>query len=122
MAILKKLNAGECLESVQEPSRSPGWPILTPTAGVEIKALLTELGELPPNENDRLIDTRSEIPGETLGILVSTHPNVMAAFAANDAFQQAEASGRHIRTKIVTLKGRLDVGQPVQPAHLAESK
>jgi len=58
-----------------------------------------------------LIDTRSEIPGETLGILVSTHPNVMAAFAANDAFQQAEASGRHIRTKIVTLKGRLDVGQ-----------
>jgi hypothetical protein len=26
----------------------------------------------------------------------------MAAFAANDAFQKAEASGRHIRTKIVT--------------------
>jgi hypothetical protein len=47
VAILKKLNAGECLESVQEPSRSPGWPILTPTARVEIKALLTELGELP---------------------------------------------------------------------------
>jgi hypothetical protein len=47
---------------------------------------------------------------------------VMAAFAANDAFQKAEASGRHIRTKIVTLKDRLDVGQPVQPAHLAESK
>jgi hypothetical protein len=66
-----------------------------------------------------LIDTRSEVPGVSLGILVSTHPNVMAAFAANDAFQQTEASGRHIRTKIVTLKGRLDVGQPVQPAHLA---
>ena len=31
-------------------------------------------------------------------------------------------SGRHIRTKIVTLKDRLDVGQPVQPTHLAESK
>ena len=46
----------------------------------------------------------------------------MAAFAANDAFQKAEASGRHIRTKIVTLKDLLDVGQPVQPAHLAESK
>jgi hypothetical protein len=41
----------------------------------------------------------------------------MAAFAANDAFQKAEA-----RTKIVTLKDLLDVGQPVQPAHLAESK
>jgi hypothetical protein len=42
--------------------------------------------------------------------------------AANDAFQKTDASGRHIRTKIVTLKDRLDVGQPVQPAHLAESK
>ena len=50
------------------------------------------------------------------------HPDMMAAFAANDAFQKAEASGRHIRTKMVTLKDRLDVGQPVQPAHLAESK
>jgi hypothetical protein len=69
-----------------------------------------------------LIDTRLEVPGVSLGILVSTHPDVMAAFAANDAFQKAEASGRHIRTKIVTLKDRLDVGQPVQLAHLAESK
>jgi hypothetical protein len=43
-------------------------------------------------------------------------------FAADDAFQKAEASGRHIRTKIVTLKDLLDVGQPVQSAHLAESK
>ena len=33
-----------------------------------------------------LIDTRLEVPGVSLGILVSTHPNVMAAFAANDAF------------------------------------
>jgi hypothetical protein len=57
-------------------------------------------------------------PRDQSGILVSTHPDVMAAFAANDAFQKAEASGRHIRTKIVTLKDRLDVGQPVQPAHL----
>ena len=47
-----------------------------------------------------LINTRSEVPGETLGILVSTHPNVMAAFVANDAFQKAEGGGRHIRTKI----------------------
>jgi hypothetical protein len=67
-----------------------------------------------------LIDTRLEVVSQ--GILVSTHPDVMAAFAANDAFQKAEASGRHIRTKIVTLKDLLDVGQPVQPAHLAECK
>jgi hypothetical protein len=69
-----------------------------------------------------LIDTRLEVPGVSLGILVSTHPDVMAAFAANDAFQKAEASGPHTRTKIVTLKDRLDVGQPVQPAHLAGSQ
>jgi hypothetical protein len=67
-----------------------------------------------------LIDTRLEVPGVSLGILVSTHPDMMTAFAANDAFQKAEASGRHIRT--VTLKDRLDAGQPVQPEHLAESK
>jgi hypothetical protein len=40
---------------------------------------------------------------------------MMAAFAANDAFQQAEASGHHIRTKIVTLKDQLEVGQAVEP-------
>ena len=46
---------------------------------------------------------------------------MMAAFAANDAFQQAEASGHHIRTKIVTLKDQLEVGQTVEPtAPLAE--
>ena len=69
-----------------------------------------------------LIDTRSEVPGETLGILVSVHDTVMEAFAANDAFQKTEAAGRHIRTKIVTLKDQLEIGQAVQPAHLAESK
>jgi hypothetical protein len=52
-----------------------------------------------------LIDTRLEV-GVSLGILISTHPDVMAAFAANDAFQKAEASDRHIRTKIVTLVRR----------------
>jgi hypothetical protein len=36
--------------------------------------------------------------------------------------RRAEASGRHIRTKIVTLKDQLEVGQAVRPAHLAESK
>jgi hypothetical protein len=69
-----------------------------------------------------LIDTRSEIPGVSLGTLVSTHPDMMAAFAGNDAFQKAAAGGGHIRTKIVTLKDQLEVGQAVQPAHLAESK
>ena len=69
-----------------------------------------------------LIDTRSEVPGETLGILISAHPDMVAAFARNDAFQKTEAAGGHIRTKIVTLKGQLNVGQVVQPAHLAESK
>ena len=31
-----------------------------------------------------LIDTRSEVPGVSLGILVSIHPDMMAAFAGND--------------------------------------
>jgi hypothetical protein len=66
-----------------------------------------------------LIDTRPEIPGISLGILVSTHPDMMAAFAANEAFQKTEVSGRHIRTKIVTLKDPLQAGTAVQPAHLA---
>ena len=73
-------------------------------------------------ETIALIDARPEVPGISLGILVSTHPGVMAAFAANDAFQKAEASGRHIRTKIVTLKGQVQAGQAVRPSHLAESK
>jgi hypothetical protein len=47
---------------------------------------------------------------------------MMSAFAGNDAFQKTAASGRHIRTKIVTLKDQVDVGQAVEPAHLAESK
>ena len=69
-----------------------------------------------------LIDTRPEVPGKTLGILVSAHDTVIEAFAAHDAFQKTEAFGGHIRTKIVTLKNRLDAGQAVEPAHLAESK
>jgi hypothetical protein len=61
-----------------------------------------------------LIDTRLEVPGVSLGILVSTHPDVMAAFAANDAFQKAEASGRHIRTKIVAKRSARR--RPARPA------
>jgi hypothetical protein len=56
------------------------------------------------------------------GIGVSAHDTVTEAFAANDAFQKAEAVGRHIRTKIVTLKDQLQAGMAVQSAHLAESK
>jgi hypothetical protein len=69
-----------------------------------------------------LIDTRSEVPGVSLGMLVSAHDTVLAAFAGNDAFQKTEAACGHIRTKIVTLKNQLEVGQTVEPAHLAESK
>jgi hypothetical protein len=47
---------------------------------------------------------------------------VLAAFVANDAFQKAESGGRHIRTKIVTLKDPLDPGQPVRLTDLVESK
>jgi hypothetical protein len=39
------------------------------------------------------------IISETLGILVSTHPDVRAAFVANDAFQEAESGGRHRHKK-----------------------
>jgi hypothetical protein len=89
----------------------------------QIKALLTELrGASARMKAIALIDTRSEIPGVSLGTLVSTHPDMMAAFAGNDAFQKAEASGRHIRTKIVTLKNRLDVGQPVQAGALGRKQ
>ena len=49
-------------------------------------------------------------------------PTPSGHLAANEAFQKAEAAGRHIWTKIVTLKDQFEVGQPVQPAHLAENK
>ena len=39
-----------------------------------------------------------------------------------DAFQKDSAAGRHIRTKIVTLKDWLEAGQAVEQVHLAESK
>ena len=45
-----------------------------------------------------------------------------AAFAANEAFQKAEAAGRHIRTKIVTLGAELAAGEPVPPAYLAQRR
>jgi phosphoheptose isomerase len=57
-----------------------------------------------------LIDTRPELPGETIGTVISTHGTMAAAFKANEVFQsRMRASGEksHIRTKIVTLKERL---------------
>ena len=69
-----------------------------------------------------LIDTRLELPGVSLGNPRFHTSRRDGRFRCQRRFQKAEASGRHIRTKIVTLKDRLDVGQLVQPAHLAESK
>jgi len=69
-----------------------------------------------------LIDTRPELPGETIGTVISTYGTMLAAFKGNEAFQaQMRASGEksHIRTKIVTLKAPLGAGEPVRPAHLA---
>lgn len=58
----------------------------------QIKAVLTELGELSARmKTIALIDIRSEIPGKTLGILVSSHDAVTEAFGANDAFQKGVA-------------------------------
>ena len=64
-----------------------------------------------------LIDTRPELPGETIGTVISTHGTIAAAFKANEAFQsRMRASGvkSHIRTKIVTLKVRLGDGEHVK--------
>ena len=70
-----------------------------------------------------LVDTTLEIPGESIGTVVSTHSTIAAAFKANEAFQsRMRASGvkSHIRTKIVTLKVRLGDGEHVRPSlHLA---
>jgi hypothetical protein len=66
-----------------------------------------------------LVDTREEIAGESIGTVVSTHDTILAAFKANDDFQsRMRASGvkSHVPTKIVTLKVRLRIGEPVKPA------
>jgi hypothetical protein len=68
-----------------------------------------------------LIDTTLEIPGESIGTVVSTHGTMAAAFKANEAFQsRMRASGvkSHIRTKIVTLKVQLGDGEHVRAVHL----
>ena len=70
-----------------------------------------------------LVDTTLEIPGESIGTVVSTHGNIAAEFKANEAFQsrmRANGVKSHIRTKIVTLKVRLGDGEHVRPSlHLA---
>ena len=70
-----------------------------------------------------LVDTTLEIPGESIGTVVSTHGNIPAEFKANEAFQSRMRQAgvkSHIRTKIVTLKVRLGAGEHVKPSlHLA---
>ena len=34
-----------------------------------------------------LVDTRPELPGETIGTVISTHGTIAAAFKANEVFQ-----------------------------------
>ncbi len=66
-----------------------------------------------------LVDTTLEIPGESIGTVVSTHGSIAAAFKANEVFQsRMRASGvkSHVPTKIVTLKVRLRIGEHVKPA------
>ena len=68
-----------------------------------------------------LIDTRPELPGETIGTVISTHGTIAAAFKANEAFQsrmRARGVKSHIRTKIVTLKVQLGDGEHVRVVHL----
>ena len=71
-----------------------------------------------------LIDTRPEVPGETLGSLISIHRKVLHAFKANDAFQaRMRASGikSYVRTKIVTLKAAPRPGEQVKLTDLADN-
>jgi len=68
-----------------------------------------------------LVDSTIEIPGESIGTVVSTHGTIAGAFKANEAFQsRMRASGvkSHIRTKIVTLKVQLGDGEHVRAVHL----
>ena len=65
-----------------------------------------------------LLDTKPELPWETIGTVISTHGTMAAAFKANEIFQsRMRTSGvkSHVRTKIVTLKGRLGDGDHVRP-------
>ena len=81
----------------------------------KIEVLLKKLGEtagrmktIAPHRHP--IGGPGGQPRVSLGILISTYPDMIAAFAAKDAFQKTAASGRHSRTKIVRLKDQLEVG------------
>jgi hypothetical protein len=72
-----------------------------------------------------LIDMRLKIPGESIGMVVSTHETTRAAFKANEAFQKRmRESGvkDHVPTKIVTLKVRLGDGEHVNPGRALVSR
>jgi hypothetical protein len=63
-----------------------------------------------------LIDTRSEIHGESIGTVISTHDTISEAFAADVIFQarmRDDGLTSHVRTKIVTLRDLLNPGQHV---------
>ena len=65
-----------------------------------------------------LVDTTLEIPGESIGTVVSTHETIRAAFKANETFQSRMRENGvkdYVPTKIVTLKVRLGDGEHVNP-------
>lgn len=68
-----------------------------------------------------LIDTRTAMLGKIIGTLHSIHATTDAAFAANEVFQRENGGGKHIITKIVTLKRPIQPGELVQPGDLAGS-
>jgi hypothetical protein len=64
-----------------------------------------------------LIDTRSEVPVVSLGMLVSAHETMAAASPAT-TLPEDRGCRWVISGPKSTLKDRLDVGQVVEPAHL----
>ena len=65
-----------------------------------------------------LIDTRTQIPGEILGTVISSHWSIASAFKANEEWKKSMAEKvddqKHTITKIVTLKKRLKDGETVK--------
>jgi hypothetical protein len=65
-----------------------------------------------------LIDTRTAIPGEILGTVISSHWSIASAFKANDEWQKSAAlkldGEEYTVTKIVSLKNRLKDGETVK--------
>jgi hypothetical protein len=65
-----------------------------------------------------LIDTRTAIPGEILGTVISSHWSIASAFKANDEWQKSAAlkldGEEYTVTKVVTLKNRLKDDETVK--------